>query len=73
MDDIEHILYDYVQEFDKIRKEHNQGFLIFQNKENNQEKLELARKIANIFEGYDFIFSLDGNALIYKVKIKSNF
>lgn len=71
MDDIEHILYDYVQEFDKIRKEHNQGFLIFQNEENNQEKLELARKIANIFVQYEFIFSLDNKALIYK--LKSNF
>lgn len=47
--EIEHILYDYVQEFDKIRKEHSQGFLVFHNNENNQEKLELARKIANIF------------------------
>lgn len=68
--EIENALYDYVKEFDKIRKEHNQGFLVFHNNENNQEKLELARKIANIFEGYEFIFSLDGNALIYKIKTK---
>lgn len=68
--EIEHILYDYVKEFDKIRKEHNQGFLVFHNNEGNQEKIELARKIANIFEGYEFIFSLDGNALIYKIKTK---
>ena len=69
--EIEHILYDYVQEFDKIRKGHNQGFLTFKNNENNQEKLELARKIANIFVQYEFIFSLDNKALIYR--LKSNF
>ena len=61
-------LFKYIAEFEVLRKQCGQSVISFSYGETHDEKIRLLQKLANIYEGYQFAFTVNDSGFVYKSK-----